>query len=624
MTRRLFPGFLIFFLTVTSAAAQTIVTATVHDPVGVPYSLASVKAQLVLAGAGVTGQPTVTINNAQQCSSAGQGSAPCQVPFQGTIGPFSMDSNGSFTVVLQDNALVTPAGTQWLFTVTEAPGVFLPFGFGPQSFSVAITISGASQDISTTLNSAAHMLARIPGLQNFSGAPTGACTTGQLGVDVTTGILYTCNGATWTPAAPTSGAGSPTGSCAGNQVYLDTNTGQLYTCNGATWTPASSGGGSAFSYSETGLDALMTSVTNTAGVSLTQNASPVTPGMVLAGPIPPVSGTNTVFDHSTVNSGNSSVISVTGTPSAATGTVLFFSTAAGQTSLIPAPTGFSVFDSSPNGFFSAIYSNTYSSTAKQTVTSSITANLWEGALAFFGGTIGTVAAKQTSSGAFGAGCTTTAAFTPTAGHTQLTFIQFAGGSAQSAVYQVTDSAGDVIIPIVAQQQSSPSVLGQYVFIAQNVVATSRTVSVCFSASVSSAVIKTYDVAGLAPFYSGPAGPWNFRFLSSQDLLGVNGGLGFSKIQAQSSPGCTTQATSYSNCDVTLTWPAPFADANYLPVCSVKDTNMQASGGDGSTGDVPGIAIRSFTASQIVAALRTDAARAITGTNVTVYCVGMHP
>lgn len=586
MTRRLFPGFLIFFLTVTSAAAQTIVTATVHDPVGVPYSLASVKAQLVLAGAGVTGQPTVTINNAQQCSSAGQGSAPCQVPFQGTIGPFSMDSNGSFTVVLQDNALVTPAGTQWLFTVTEAPGVFLPFGFGPQSFSVAITISGASQDISTTLNSAAHMLARIPGLQNFSGAPTGACTTGQLGVDVTTGILYTCNG--------------------------------------ATWTPASSGGGSAFSYSETGLDALMTSVTNTAGVSLTQNASPVTPGMVLAGPIPPVSGTNTVFDHSTVNSGNSSVISVTGTPSAATGTVLFFSTAAGQTSLIPAPTGFSVFDSSPNGFFSAIYSNTYSSTAKQTVTSSITANLWEGALAFFGGTIGTVAAKQTSSGAFGAGCTTTAAFTPTAGHTQLTFIQFAGGSAQSAVYQVTDSAGDVIIPIVAQQQSSPSVLGQYVFIAQNVVATSRTVSVCFSASVSSAVIKTYDVAGLAPFYSGPAGPWNFRFLSSQDLLGVNGGLGFSKIQAQSSPGCTTQATSYSNCDVTLTWPAPFADANYLPVCSVKDTNMQASGGDGSTGDVPGIAIRSFTASQIVAALRTDAARAITGTNVTVYCVGMHP
>lgn len=131
-----------------SFAQTTTVTGTLTDPAGLVYAGATLKAQLVLAGAGVTGQATVTVNNAQQCRSAGQGSAPCQVPFQGTQGPVTLDSTGSFSVTLQDNSLVTPGGTQWLFSVTIAPGIPPPAGFGPQSCFATVSITGASQSIS--------------------------------------------------------------------------------------------------------------------------------------------------------------------------------------------------------------------------------------------------------------------------------------------------------------------------------------------------------------------------------------------------------------------------------------------------------------------------------------------
>jgi hypothetical protein len=112
----------------------------------------------------------------------------------------------------------------------------------------------------------------------------------------------------------------------------------------------------------------------------------------------------------------------------------------------------------------------------------------------------------------------------------------------------------------------------------------------------------------------------------------NGGIttsgcagGFTQVETASAVGCTTQGTSFSNCDVVLTWPNAFADAGYIPVCSVKDTNLQASGGDGSTGDVPNAPIRSFNASTITVALTTLAGRAISGAaNATIYCHGIHP
>lgn len=143
----------LFFSNASAVAQTTLVTGTVKDTNGVPYASASIKAQLVLAGASVTGQPTVTVTGVQACRSSGFGSSPCQVPFQGTAGPFTLDSAGSFSQTLQDNALVTPAGTQWLFSVTISPGVPPPLGTGPQACSATITITGASQSVTSNFSS---------------------------------------------------------------------------------------------------------------------------------------------------------------------------------------------------------------------------------------------------------------------------------------------------------------------------------------------------------------------------------------------------------------------------------------------------------------------------------------
>jgi hypothetical protein len=149
------------------------VTGQVVDPNGLPYSGATVRAVLTLAGTNVTGQPTVTNSNQAQCISAGLGNAPCQMPFPGTQS-FTLDPNGNIPgggYQLASNALITPAGTQWTFNVTISPGVPPPFGFGPQNFAVPITISTNPQAIGAILSGAA------PALTHTTGAGTATpCT----------------------------------------------------------------------------------------------------------------------------------------------------------------------------------------------------------------------------------------------------------------------------------------------------------------------------------------------------------------------------------------------------------------------------------------------------------------
>lgn len=151
---RYFNVVILFCLAALPSFAQTTaVSGTVTDLSGLPYAGGQLKAQLVLAGASVTGQPVVTINNNAQCAAAGQGSAPCKVPFQGTAGPLQLDPTGSFNLALQDNTQVTPSGTQWLFSITTN-GAPQPLGTGPQACTLTLTISGASQNITSNgLNS---------------------------------------------------------------------------------------------------------------------------------------------------------------------------------------------------------------------------------------------------------------------------------------------------------------------------------------------------------------------------------------------------------------------------------------------------------------------------------------
>lgn len=168
--RRLILVFLISsFCFLPSLFAQTTqVTGQVKDVNGVPYAGASMKAGLVFPGTPVS-NPTVTINTLSQCRANGFGSAPCQVPFTPSNGPFTLDSSGNIPgggITLQDNTLVNPAGTQWAFTV-NTPGNSPPLGTGPQTCAATITISGASQSVSASF-------AACPALGNASSGITSA------------------------------------------------------------------------------------------------------------------------------------------------------------------------------------------------------------------------------------------------------------------------------------------------------------------------------------------------------------------------------------------------------------------------------------------------------------------
>jgi len=141
------------------SAQQTVVTATVKDPNGIPYAGGTVQASLQISG----GPATVTINNQAQCSAASAGTAPCQIPIPGNVGPTTLDSTGTFVMTLYSNTSITPASSKWLFTINISPGIPLPLGTGPQTFSVAVTVTGATQNLSATISAAA------PALTNFAG-----------------------------------------------------------------------------------------------------------------------------------------------------------------------------------------------------------------------------------------------------------------------------------------------------------------------------------------------------------------------------------------------------------------------------------------------------------------------
>lgn len=141
------------------AQTKTIVSATVVDPNGVPYAGGSVATQLVPS----TGTPTIN-----------------KVPVNVQNNPAAIDANGHFTVSLWCNTAggaCTPldqSGTQWQFTITN-PGAQPPVGFGGVSFTVSVTITGTTQDLSSTLSAAS-----VP-LYRDSSSSGGICPSGAVG-----------------------------------------------------------------------------------------------------------------------------------------------------------------------------------------------------------------------------------------------------------------------------------------------------------------------------------------------------------------------------------------------------------------------------------------------------------
>lgn len=146
-------------------AQTTTVTATVQDPLGNPYAGGTVAAALQGPGGVIL-------------TSGG-------VPVRTSSGPFTLDSNGHFSIVLTDNNSVDQSGTVWFLTVCDnslawpgIPTVRVCFTSGP------LTITGASMDVSTTLNAISLPLAgqNAHGSAFNNGSGPGYQDVGSIGV----------------------------------------------------------------------------------------------------------------------------------------------------------------------------------------------------------------------------------------------------------------------------------------------------------------------------------------------------------------------------------------------------------------------------------------------------------
>lgn len=196
--RKFLPGLLLALgLLVPSVvfAQTTLVSGTVTDPNGVPYGGGTVTMNCV------GGCSTVTITSQAQCTAAGAGSAPCNLPFPGTVGPARLDATGSFTITLYSNTSINPGGSQWAFTVGLSPGILPPLGTGPQSYTVNITVTGATQSVSSTLSAAAPSLI-VAGFSPGGSTAFNKITSGTN----TTATMVVSSGASLAP----SGSGSVT------------------------------------------------------------------------------------------------------------------------------------------------------------------------------------------------------------------------------------------------------------------------------------------------------------------------------------------------------------------------------------------------------------------------------
>lgn len=180
---------LLFACALPATAQITTVTGTISDANGVPYKNGTISATLISPGGTITAHAAIQPQN--------------------NIG---LSVSGAFSINLADNSTVTPAGTKWQFIVCAAAG-------NPCTVIAAITISGASQDISATINAAIATQSSGPGNQlpfpiaaapSFSTLTTGTNTIAAMLVG--TGASFGPTGTGSVTANKATPAGTP-GNC---------------------------------------------------------------------------------------------------------------------------------------------------------------------------------------------------------------------------------------------------------------------------------------------------------------------------------------------------------------------------------------------------------------------------
>lgn len=200
-------------LALPAMAQTTAVSGTVTDPNGLPYAFGTILPQFVNVSGGASPIFTAT----------GFSMLPPNTPSQ-------LSSTGTFSFSLPSNASLTPSSTQWKFLICSGAGsVPQAFGTGQQCFTTAaVTISGATQNITTNITGVPSLLTlgNIPTL--VSCGTTTTCANSSLG---NTGreIFGSCPFSAATTCAITGVAPAFTSSTSFFCIATDaTNTGQTF------------------------------------------------------------------------------------------------------------------------------------------------------------------------------------------------------------------------------------------------------------------------------------------------------------------------------------------------------------------------------------------------------------
>lgn len=204
MGRLKYVGLLLALALPAMAQNYTSVTATVLDPNGLPYA---------------NGTATFVLGPLPFASTPALPTTP-PTPVSGTIGPIGLSSSGVLAAIIPSNAQITPGSTQWTITVCPNPNVPLPLGSSSGCFSgAAITISGASQDISANLNTAAPSLTQKFAIGRIYNTAPAAGTTSITATTMVTAPSIPATGTSYRLSAYVSqtvlGA-----SCAGNTTIV--------------------------------------------------------------------------------------------------------------------------------------------------------------------------------------------------------------------------------------------------------------------------------------------------------------------------------------------------------------------------------------------------------------------
>lgn len=339
-------------------AQFTIVTGTVSDTNSLPYACGTISAQLI-----VPGGTAPTLNGGGFTTQTSPVQLGC--PTIGGSGPI-----GNFTMRLADNNVISPAGTQWRFTV-NASGVLPPLGTGPQACTATVTITGGSQSLTT----------------NFSACPALTNLGTATGIGVGGGSVSTFSSGNLTPLFTTSVA-TPNTTPALSYTLSNAGANTVFgNCTGASAPPAYCSITSAMLPGSGVGSGTVTSVGLSLPPQFAVANTPVTSAGVLAGTLlpepaftvwagPAQNSIGGILDGTIGTTGSSTSPSASVTPTTSHDLAFaIFQTSGGQTGAPTMPGGW--ISTVTNGNNAAIFRQVFSSSAAITAPVTLTNSaLW--------------------------------------------------------------------------------------------------------------------------------------------------------------------------------------------------------------------------------------------------------